>query len=181
MNTFKKAVLLATVLVLAACGESKVTKIDGTSNGTADNSFQKMIYGMPSGESLQWELDIKMLKSRYQGDEFAKRFNGKTLEDLKPEIADTKTHFIKINRERHAATEQEEIDKLQVKLAEFEAQGESNIKYMMIAKTKARIDMYTKSRDEILALSDEQAWNTFGCGCQQTDYKPSGNFNTSKY
>ena len=175
----KKAILIASFLILAACGEAKITKIDGTSNATADRSFQKMIYGMPSGDSLQWEIDFNMLKSRY--DEFAKRFNGKTLEDLKPEIADTKTYFIKINRDRHAATEQKEIDGLQVKLAEFEAQGESNIKYVMIAETKARIDMYTKSRDEILALNDEQAWKKFGCGCEKTDYKPSGNFSTSKY
>lgn len=177
----KKAILIASFLILSACGESKITKIDGTNSATADRSFQKMIYGMPSGDSLQWELDMKILKSRYEGDEFAKRFDGKTLEDLKPEIAETKTYFIKINRDRHAATEQKEIDALQVKLAEFEAQGESNIKYVMIAKTKARIDMYTKSRDEILALSDEQAWKTFGCGCEKSDYKPSGNFSTSKY
>lgn len=181
MNTFKKAVLLATVLVLSACGgESKTTKIDGTSSATADRSFKKMTYGMPSGDSLKWEIEVNMLKSRY-GDEFAKRFDGKTLEDLKPDIADTKTYFIKINRERHAATEQEQIDALQVKLAGFEADGESNLKYLMIDKTKARIAMYTKSRDEILALSDEQAWKTFGCGCEQTDYKPSGNYSNSTY
>jgi hypothetical protein len=176
----KKAVLIASILVLAACGgESKVTEIDGTSSATADRSFQKMIYGLP--DSLQWEIDKNMLTSRYEGEEFAKRFDGKTLEDLKPDIAETKTYFIKINRDRHAATEQEEIDKLQVKLADFEAQPESNIKYIMIAETKARIDMYVKSRDEILALNDEQAWKTFGCGCEKSDYKPSGNFSNSNY
>lgn len=178
----KKAILIVSFLILAACGEAKITKIDGTSNATAEQTFKVLTKGMKDGESLQWRWDFNMLKSRYsEGDQFAKKVDDKTLDELRPDIAETKTYFIKINRERHAATEQAEIDKLQVKLAGFEADGESNLKYIMIAQTKARIDMYTKSRDEILALNDEQAWKKFGCGCEQTDYKPSGNFSNSKY
>ncbi|MDP9653501.1 UNVERIFIED_ORG: hypothetical protein J2W87_001410 [Pseudomonas putida] len=177
----KKSLLLATFLVLAACGPS-VPKIDGASNAMAYRSLEKIINTMPDGESIQWQTDVVMLKSRYSADEeFSKKFGGKTLEELKPAIAETKTYFIKINRDRHAAIEQKEIDDLQVKLAEFEAQDESNTKYRMIAKTKANIDMYTKSRDQILALNDEQVWDKFGCGCEKTDYKPSGNFSNSNY
>lgn len=178
----KKGILIASFLILAACGEAKITKIDGTSNATAEQTFQLLTRGMKDGESLQWRWDFNMLKSRYsEGDQFAKKVDGKTLDKLKPDIAEAKTYFININRKRHAATEQAEIDALQVKLAGFEAQGESNIKYLMIAQTKARIDMFTKARDEILALNDEQAWEMFGCSCEQSDYKPSGNFSNSNY
>ncbi|VVP59743.1 hypothetical protein PS850_06124 [Pseudomonas fluorescens] len=143
----------------------------------AQRSLDKMINTMPDGESIQWQNDVAMLKSRYsEGDQFAKRFGGKTLEDLKPDIADTKTYFIKWNRDRHAAVEQKEIDELQVKLTGFESSPESNIKYVMIAQTKSRIEMYTKSRDSILALSDDQAWAEFGCGCEQSKIKSSGKF-----
>lgn len=180
MRTFKNAVVLASVLLLAACGgggESKVTKIDGTSNATAQRSLDKMIKTMPDNASIQWQNDVAMLKSRYpEGDEFAKQFGGKTLDELKPAIAEAKAHYIKFNRDRNAAEVQADIDELKVKLESFQGSPESNTRNIMIAQTEAKMAARTKARDAILAMNDDQAWAEFGCGCQEVKFKESGKF-----
>jgi hypothetical protein len=182
MRTFKNAVVLVSVLLLAACGgsnadESKVTKVDGTSNATAKRSLEKMVNTMPDAESIQWQTDVAMLGSRYpEGEEFSKRFGGKTLEELKPAIAEAKTYFINTNRERVVAAVQVDIDEQQAKLAGFESTPDSNTKNMMIAKTKGKIIERTQARDAVLALTDDQFFSEYGCACQETKLKNSAGY-----
>jgi hypothetical protein len=164
MRTYTKAMVMISFLLLAACGgsgETKVTKIDGTSNATAEQSLRKMLYGMKDQESIQWQNDIRLIKSRYEGD-FGKMVAGKSLEDLRPMIDDSRKYWVERSRALHIGIEQKEIDSLQAKLKE---QTDLGVNSVITSKTEARIRMYEKSIEEMKALSDEDVLKTYGCSC----------------
>jgi major membrane immunogen (membrane-anchored lipoprotein) len=164
MLTFKKSLVMISFLLLAACGgsgETKVTKIDGSSNEAADQSIRKMLYGMKDQESIQWEDDIRLIKKQYKND-YGQKLAGKRLEDLRPMIADSKTYWSQHTREILIADNQKEIDSLQAKL---EQQKAVNVPATIISETESRIHNYQKIIGDLKALTDEQVFEMSGCSC----------------
>ncbi|WP_338923930.1 hypothetical protein V0M98_37590 (plasmid) [Pseudomonas silesiensis] len=171
MGIFKKSVVLAAVLLLAACGESKITKIDGTSDQTLQHTFRQVVGDIhdPS-QILQWDLDLKMLRHRYPDGEYLKVLDGKTIEGMKPLIVEAHTFFLKEHRGMMLRIEQEQLDAEKAKLDGITAQPDSNLKVVMLSQQEARVRMYTKSRDELAALTDEQFVKIYGDGASFSDY-----------
>jgi hypothetical protein len=178
MGIFKKSVVLAAVLLLAACGEPKITKLDGTSDQTLQHTFRQVVGDIhdPS-QILQWDLDLKMLKHRYPDGQYLKVLDGKTIEGMKPLIVEAHTFYLKEHRALMLRLEQEQLDAEQAKLDEWNAQPDSNLKPLRIGHFEARVKMYTKSRDEIAALTDEQFVTKYGDGASFSDYvRPGGTY-----
>jgi hypothetical protein len=178
MGIFKKSVVLAAMLLLAACGESKITKIDGASDQSLQHTFRQVVGDIhdPS-QILQWDLDLKMLKHRYPDGQYLKVLHGKTIEGMKPLIVEAHTFYLKEHRVRMLRIEQEQLDAEQAKLDEWNTQPDSNIKPVRMGQLEARVKMYTKSRDELAALSDEQFVKIYGDGASFSDYvRPGANY-----
>ena len=66
--------------------------------------------------------------------------------------------------------EQEQLDAEKAKLDGITAQPDSNLKVVMLSQQEARVRMYTKSRDELAALTDEQFVKIYGDGTSFSDY-----------
>ncbi|SCX25051.1 hypothetical protein SAMN03159437_02627 [Pseudomonas sp. NFACC25] len=112
----KKLVLALSIVMLAACGESKVTKVDGSSLLTADQTLKAMGKDLSQGESINYLVDIRMLHARYNNAEFGKKLDGMDMEEVRKEMASTKAYFIDLNRKRFIKVEQDEIDRLTAKV-----------------------------------------------------------------
>jgi hypothetical protein len=168
MRTFNKAVVLTSLLLLAACGgeqaqaPAKLTKIDGTSNRTAELTYEKLRHEIKdTTANLQASADLAMLKLRFsEGDQLAKAIGGKTLEELKPLIAET--HVFSLNRVRDGIVKDvmAPIPELQAKLDKWNVllknDPNSLIAPPQISKIEAQIKAQTQLKEQILALSDEE-------------------------
>lgn len=181
MGVVQKAVILTCLLLLAACGggEQKVTRIDGTSKGTAERTYKKLVYQVKDqGQQIQWDLDYKMLVHYYpDGDDLIKHLGGKTLQDLNPEIVEAHAFYLKKHRALMVSEEQKQLDIEQAKVDEWQGMPDSHTKPVMISQHEARVRMYTKSRDEILALTDAQFIKIYGDGASFSDYvRPGGTY-----
>jgi hypothetical protein len=165
----KNLVVLALVSLLAACGgggEKKVTEIDGTSKASVERTYNNLVYQVKNqGEQIQWQIDYIMLDHYYpEADKFIKQLGGKTLEELNPIIAEAHVFYLKEHRVLMVSIEQKQLDVEQAKLDEWRGMPESNLKPVMVSQQEARVLMYTKSRDAILALTDAQFVEKYGDG-----------------
>lgn len=178
----KKIALALAVVMLTACGESKVTEIDGTTSASADQSLKAMMKGMKDNEYLEMAGNIKMLHSRYKGEEFAKVLNGKDMEEFNAEVADTKKFFIQRGKERATAELQADIDDLLRKNAEFtevRVQGGDTsfdpTSHPFTSKNLSRIENYKQEQATLASLSDDAYWKEYGCGCYQSSLGATAN------
>lgn len=173
----KKLVLTLSVVMLAACGESRVTRVDGTSVATADQTLRAIEKGLKLNENDQiaYEVDVKMLHSRYEGMEFAKVLDGKDIDGIRAEVADTKAYFIERGRKRFAETEQATIDSLTEKVAkmtELRNQMESNFDPETSVWTAADISRIKQAKERqhvYLTQDSEEFWKEHGCGCSKSN------------
>lgn len=175
MGIVKKAVVFTCFLLLAACGgEQKVTKIDGTSKGSVANTYKQLVNQVPNqGLQIQWQIDYIMLEHYYpEDDKFIKQLGGKTLQELNPIIAEAHVFYLKEHRALMVSIEQKQLDIEQVEVDKWRKMPDSNMKPVLLAQKEARVLMYTKSRDAILALTDEQFIAKYGDGAA---------FSTDKY
>lgn len=182
MFSLKKAVLVASMIVLAACGESKITEVDGTTSASADQSLKAMMKGMKDNEYLQMAGDIKMLHARYPGEEFGKALNGKDMDGFNAEVADTKKFFIQRGKDRSNTEIQAEIDELVQKNKEFTdfriQSGDTSFdpaNHPFTSKNLSRIENYKQKQAALASLSDDDYWKEYGCGCYQSSLGATAN------
>jgi hypothetical protein len=162
--------------MLAACGESKVTKVDGSSVSAADASLKKMMQGMKDDQYIQVANDFKMLHSRYKGDEFLKVVGGKDLDGLKAEAADTKAYFIAKGRERFIQKDQDEIDRLQARVDSLIENFKSRPDFdpetnAYTSGDLAKIRLIKERQEGYKTQDSEEFWKEHGCGCYESQYK----------
>ena len=179
MQFVKKLVLALSVVMLAACGESKITKVDGTSVQTADMTLKAMGKGLSEHDSVNYGVAIRMLHSRYDNAEFGKKLDGMNIDEVYKEIADTKAHFIALNRERFVQIEQVHIDKLQQKVDRVTAlQRETKPDFDPETHVYTRLDIASireaQRRQELYRTQDaEEFYKEHGCGCEQSSVRPT--------
>ncbi|AYN11797.1 hypothetical protein [Pseudomonas putida] len=178
----KKIALALAVVMLTACGESKVTEIDGTTSASADQSLKAMMKGMKDNEYLEMSGNIKMLHSRYPGEEFGKALNGKDMDGFNAEVADTKKFFIQRGKERATAALQTDIDELTQKNQEFTEfriqSGDTSFdpaNHPFTSKNLSRIENYKQKQATLASLSDDAYWKEYGCGCYQSSLGATAN------
>ncbi|MBF8766358.1 hypothetical protein IR009_14140 [Pseudomonas putida] len=171
----KKIALALAVVMLTACGESKVTEVDGTTSASADQSLKAMMKGMKDNEYLEMAGNIKMLHSRYPGEEFGKALNGKDMDGFNAEVADTKKFFIQRGKERSNTEIQAHIDELVQKNKEFTdfriQSGDTSFNpenHPFTSKNLSRIENYKQKQATLASLSDDAYWKEYGCGCYQS-------------
>jgi hypothetical protein len=177
----KNLVALAMVSMLAACGggsggEKKVTVIDGTSKGSVQQTYTKLVRQIPNeGIQMQWEVDYKMLVHYYPEDaQLTKALGGKTLDEVKPVIAEAHAFYLKKHRELFVQEKQADIDREKAEVAKFEAMEDSNLKPLMIDQHEAKLRLYKREMVELLALTDEQFIQQYSDGASFSDYVRPG-------
>lgn len=170
----KKLLLVASLLALTACGDSKVTEIDGSSTAMADQSLKAMMQGMKNSDRYNMEVDIKMLHARYTGEEFAKALGGKDKDEFQKEVAGTRLYFIGKGREREIADSQKEIDAFETQIKEWTDLKLQN-RPDFVAADDVFVQGWTKKADlirtrqaQVAALSDDAFWKEYGCGCSES-------------
>lgn len=174
----KKLALAFSIVMLSACGPSKVTKVDGTSVATADQTLRAIEKGLNLNENDQiaYEVDVQMLHYRYQGMDFAKALDGKDIDGIRAQVADTKAYFLAINRKRFADAEQVTIDNLTekvAKLTELRKQMETNFDPETSVWTSgdlSRIKQAKERQQMYLTQDGDEFWKIHGCGCETSIY-----------
>lgn len=178
----KKLALALSVVMLAACGESKITKVDGTNVTTADQTLKAMGKELNQNDSIEYLVNIRMLHSRYDDAEFAKKLDGMDMAEVKQEFAATKSHFIDLNRERFVQIEQVEIDRLTDKVArvsEGRRKMEENFDpttSIWTASDLARIEELKRRQVEYRTQDAEEFFKIHGCGCMKSQLPPTAKY-----
>ncbi|WP_408601774.1 hypothetical protein [Pseudomonas sp. PLMAX] len=178
----KKLVIALSVVMLAACGEAKITKVDGTSVTTADQTLKAMGKGLSEHDSITYLVNIRMLHSRYESAEFAKKLDGMDMDEVRKEMASTKAHFITLNRERFVQIEQVHIDKLQQKVDKVTAlQRETKPDFDPETHIYTRLDIASiraaqRRQEEYRTQSDEKFFSIHGCGCETSTMPKTAKF-----
>jgi hypothetical protein len=174
----KKFAFALSLAMLAACGPSQVTKVDGTSVATADQSLRAIEKGLKLNENDQiaYEVDVQMLHYRYEGMEFAKVLDGKDIDGIRAEVANTKAYFLAENRKRHVAIEQKKIDDLNEKIASV-SDGRRKMEPDFDPETSvwtsgdlARVKHYKELQQTYMTMDAEEFWKEYGCGCETYIY-----------
>lgn len=179
MRSLKKAVLVASLVMLAACGESKITEVDGTTVQTADMTLKAMGKGLSEHDSVNYLVAIRMLHSRYDNAEFGKKLDGMDMDDVQKEIAATKAYFIDLNRERFVKIEQVQIDRLQAKVdrvTEIQRSMKPDFDpetHVYTSDDIARIRQLKLRQEEYRTQDAEEFYKTHGCGCEQSSVRPT--------
>lgn len=174
----KKLALAFSIVMISACGPSKITKVDGTSVATADQTLRAIEKGLNLNENDQiaYEVDVQMLHYRYEGMEFAKVLDGKDIDGIRAEVASTRAFFLDRNRKRFAADEQVTIDKLTEKVAamtELRKQMETNFDPETSIWTSgdlSRIKQAKERQHMYLTQDGNEFWEAHGCGCETSVY-----------
>jgi len=175
----KKLVIALSVVMLTACGESKITTVDGTTVLTADQTLKAMGKELSQNDSIEYLVNIRMLHSRYDDAEFAKKLDGMDMDEVKAEFATTKAYFIDRNRERFVQIEQKEIDRLTDKIArvsENRRQMEDNFDPTTSIWTSgdlARIEVLKRRQDVYRTQDAEAFFKEHGCGCEKSHLPPT--------
>lgn len=178
----RKMVLALSVVMLAACGESKITKVDGTSLQTADQTLRAMGKDLSQGESINYLVDVKMLHSRYSNAEFGKKLDGMDMEEVRKEMASTKAYFIDLNRNRFIKIEQDEIDRLSEKVArttELHKATDSAFDpetSIWTSKDLSKISQLQARQEEYRTQTDADFFDIHGCGCEASTMPPTAKF-----
>lgn len=171
MFCVKKLLLVASFLALTACGDSKVTEVNGASTALANKSINEMMMGMDGQERFKIEIDLKMVKARYKGEEFAKVMAGKNLDEVKQEIADTRKYFTAQVRDKFRAdnesdaahVEKQKQEWIDLKLStrpNFVA--EDDIFVVGFLNDLRNIKLRQEQQD---ALTDDEFFKKHGCAC----------------
>lgn len=181
MITLKKAVLIASLVMLAACGESKVTKVDGTSLLSADQTLKAMGKDLSEHDSINYLVDVRMLHSRYSNAEFGKKLDGMDMEEVRKEMASTKAYFIDLNRKRFIKIEQDEIDRLSAKVAAVSALRTTDKDFdpetsVWTAQDIARIKERQRRQEEYRTQTDDEFFSEHGCGCEASSMPPTAKY-----
>jgi len=174
MQFVKKLVLALSIVMLAACGESKITKVDGTTVTTADQTLKAMGKELSENDSINYLVDIRMLHSRYSNADFGKKLDGMDMEEVRKEMASTKAYFITLNRERFVKIEQVTIDKLTEKVARVSELRRSMEKdfdpetSIWTSGDLALIRELQRRQEEYRTQTDDEFFNIHGCGCEKS-------------
>lgn len=175
----KKLVLALSVVMLAACGESKITKVDGTNVTTADQTLKAMGKELNQNDSVNYLVDIRMLHSRYDNAEFGKKLDGMNMSEVRKEMAATKAYFIDLNRERFVKIEQVEIDRLTDKVArisEHRRSMESDFDPETSAWTSGdlqKIRQLQARQETYRTQPADEFFKEHGCGCEKSSMPPT--------
>lgn len=177
----KKLVLALSIVMLAACGESKITKVDGSSLLTADQTLKAMGKDLSQGESINYLVDVRMLHTRYSNAEFGKKLDGMDMEEVRKEMASTKAYFIDLNRKRFIKIEQYEIDRLNAKVAAVSALRTTDEDFdpetsVWTAQDIARIKERQRRQEEYRTQTDDEFFSVHGCGCEASSMPPTAKF-----
>lgn len=174
MHFVKKLLLALSIVMLAACGESKITKVDGTTVTTADQTLKAIGKELSEHDSINYLVDIRMLHSRYSNAEFGKKLDGMDIEEVRKEMASTKAYFIDLNRERFVKIEQIQIDKLTDKVAkvselrrtmETDFDPETSV---WTARDLSAIRELQRRQEEYRTQSADEFFKIHGCGCEKS-------------
>lgn len=178
----KKLILALSVVMLTACGESKITEVDGSSLLTADQTLKAMGKDLSQGESINYLVDIRMLHSRYSDAEFGQKLDGMDMKEVRKEMADTKAYFIDINRKRFIKIEQDDIDRLSEKVAKVSELRRAQEKdfdpetSVWTANDLAKIRQLKARQEEYRTQTDQEFFDIHGCGCLKSSMPPTAKY-----
>lgn len=157
MMQFCKVALIVSFLALGACGESKVTAIDGTSPSTAKASITQIKMSLKGAERDTFEADLIRIQKQYKNPaEFAKALDGKDVAGVHEVGKGSWKYLLDKSRAVQTADIEKSRDEAKEKvdyLLKNDPRGEQAPLYGVL---KPRLDMYEAKLAEMKGLSDEE-------------------------
>lgn len=153
---FRNAAVIASILVLSACGDGKATKADGSSSQTLGQSLREMHQGLDDKAYLQFDWDLQYIAKQYKDKtEYAKVLDGKNIAQIHELGNAARTDYLHKLRMLRYEKAKQELDRQQAKMDDALAADPDNKYPNLRTPLERQLNHAKEEYDRAKNLSDE--------------------------